>query len=151
MAHQQEVRVRLAGTRDRRAFLEIDPQVGSELARRDVLDSAIAARMCWIGERAGLPAGYGILSHKFFSREFVELLYVKREERRKGIGTAILRAIEETIGGDRLFTSTNESNMPMRKLLERCGYRPSGKIDNLDPGNSELVFVKFLPKHARAG
>jgi GNAT superfamily N-acetyltransferase len=144
MAHFQEVRVRLAGTRDRRSFPEIDPRVITDLARRDVLDSAIAARMCWLGERAGKPSGYGILSRKFFSRDFVELLYVSEDERRKGLGTALLRAIEDTITADRLFTSTNESNAPMRALLEKCGYRPSGKIDNLDPGDPELIFVKFL-------
>ena len=37
----------------------------------------------------------------------------------------------------------------MRALLERCGYRPSGKIDNLDPGDPELVYVKFLPEHEK--
>jgi GNAT superfamily N-acetyltransferase len=151
MVHQQEVRVRLAGTRDRRFFLVIDPQAGLDLARREAVDAAIAARTCWIGERAGNPAGYGILSRKFFSRGFVELVYVKSDERRKGVATAILRAIEETIGEDRLFTSTSESNLPMRTLLGKCGYRPSGKIDNLDPGQPELVFVKFLPKSLRAG
>jgi GNAT superfamily N-acetyltransferase len=150
MVHQQEVRVRLAGTRDRRSFPEIDPRVTTDLVRRDLLDSAIAARMSWIGERAGRPAGYGILSRKFFSREFVELLFVSEDQRRKGVGTSILKAIEDTVGKDRLFTSTNESNAPMRALLEKCGYQPSGKIDNLDPGDPELVYVKFLPKRTRA-
>jgi GNAT superfamily N-acetyltransferase len=151
MAHQQEVRVRLAGTRDRRSFLEVDPSIVDDLVRRDILDAAIAARMCWIGERAGKPAGYGIHSQKFFSRDFVELLFVRVEERRKGVGAAILRAIEDTIGADRLFTSTNQSNLPMRTLLEKCGYRPSGRIENLDPGDPELVFIKFLPKRQRTG
>jgi len=50
---------------------------------------------------------------------------------------------------DRVFTSTNESNAPMRALLGQCGYKPSGSIDNLDPGDPELVFVKFLPKATR--
>jgi GNAT superfamily N-acetyltransferase len=149
MVPHQEIRVRLAGTRDRRAFAEIDPRVTSDLARREIVDSAIAARMCWIAERSNKPVGYGILSRKFFSRDFIELLYVAEEERRKGVGVAVLRAIESTIMADRVFTSTNESNAPMRALLAQCGYRPSGSIDNLDPGDPELVFVKFLPKPTR--
>jgi GNAT superfamily N-acetyltransferase len=149
MAHQQEVRVRLAGTRDRRSFPEIDPRVVTDLARRDILDSAIAARMCWICERGTKAAGYGILSRKFFARDFVELLYVAEDERRKGVARTILQAMEDTVVADRVFTSTNESNGPMRALLERCGYKPSGKIDNLDPGDPELVYVKFLPKRGR--
>jgi hypothetical protein len=37
----------------------------------------------------------------------------------------------------------------MRALLEKCGYAPSGRIENLDPGDPELVFVKFLSADAR--
>jgi hypothetical protein len=32
----------------------------------------------------------------------------------------------------------------MRTLLAKRGYIPSGRIENLDPGDPELVFVKFL-------
>jgi len=147
MALHQEIRVRLAGTRDRRGFAEIDPKVGTDLARREIVDAAIAARMCWLAERLNRPVGYGILSRKFFSRDFIELLYVAEDERRKGVGFAILKTIEGTIAADRVFTSTNESNSPMRALLGQCGYLPSGTIENLDPGDPELIFVKFLPKN----
>jgi GNAT superfamily N-acetyltransferase len=150
MIGHQEIRVRLAGTRDRRAFAEVDPRVASDLARRDTVDAAIAARMCWIAERSGKPVGYGILSRGFFAREFIELLYVAEDERRKGVGVAVLDAIENAVTSDRVFTSTNESNEPMRSLLEQCGYKPSGTIDNLDPGDPELVFVKFRPKKAQS-
>jgi hypothetical protein len=46
---------------------------------------------------------------------------------------------------DRLFVTTNTSNAPMRALLAREGYLASGTIDNIDPGDPELVFVKFRP------
>lgn len=147
MAHP-DVHVRPAGTRDRRAIAEIDPRVAQDLHRREVIDAAIAARQCWVAERSGHPAGYGILSRNFFARDFVELLYVEDGQRRKGVGAAILGAIEAVCGADRLFTSTNESNAPMRALLARSGYGESGRIQNLDPGDPELVFVKFLPKSA---
>jgi GNAT superfamily N-acetyltransferase len=146
MVVHQEIKVRLAGTRDRRAFVEVDPRVGSDLGRRDVVDAAIAARMCWLALRVTKPVGYGILSRKFFSRDFIELLYVAEEERRKGVGIAILKSIEGTVTSDRVFTSTNESNAPMRALLKQCGYEPSGTVDNLDPGDPELIFVKFLKR-----
>jgi GNAT superfamily N-acetyltransferase len=148
MTQHQGIRVRLAGTRDRRAFSDIDPLIAKDLTRREVVDAAIASRMCWIAERNGKPLGYGILSRKFFSRDFVELLYVAEDERRQGVGAAMLATIEGTVMSDRVFTSTNESNKPMRALLEQCGYQASGTIDNLDPGDPELVFVKFRPKKA---
>jgi hypothetical protein len=31
----------------------------------------------------------------------------------------------------------------MRRLLEKAGWLATGQIDNLDPGDPELVFVKF--------
>ena len=146
MPLHQEIRVRLAGTRDRRSFPQIDPRIATDLARREIVDAAIAARMCWIAERVNRPVGYGILSRNFFSRDFIELLYVAAEARRKGIGVAILKSIEATILAEKVFTSTNKSNAPMRALLSQCGYLPSGTIENLDPDDPELVFVKFLSR-----
>ena len=143
---QTDIHIRLAGMRDRRAFSEIDPLVGSDLARRDAIDSAIASRRCWIADFAGQPAGYGLMSRNFFGRDFVDLIYVAEPLRRSGVGAAMLKAIESSCGAQSLFTSTNESNGPMRALLNARDYRPSGRIENLDPGDPELVFVKFLPK-----
>lgn len=140
-----EIRVRLAGTRDRRAFPEIDPHVSSDLQRREAIDSAIAGRRCWIADVSGKPAGYGILSRNFFGRDFIELLFVAEAERRHGVGGAILSAIENARDGSAIFTSTNESNAPMRALLTARDYRPSGRVENLDPGDPELIFVKIRP------
>jgi hypothetical protein len=57
-----------------------------------------------------------------------------------------MQRIEDACTHDRVFTSANESNAPMRALLARLGYTASGRIENLDPGDSELVFVKFLER-----
>jgi GNAT superfamily N-acetyltransferase len=137
-----DTRTRLAATRDRHALGEIDPRIVSDLHRCAEIDAAIAARRCWVAERAGRVAGYGVLSRNFFGRDFVELLFVAQGARRAGVGSAILAAIEHTVHSDRLFTSTNESNAAMRALLAARGYEPSGRIENLDPGDPELVFVK---------
>jgi ribosomal protein S18 acetylase RimI-like enzyme len=142
----RDVRVRLAGTRDRRAIATCDPRVASDLHRRELIDAAIAARHCWVGERANAVAGYGVLSTGFFGRDFIELVHVAADARRLGIGNALLDAIERARQADRIFTSTNESNAPMRALLEKRGYEPSGTIHNLDADDPELVFVKFRRK-----
>ena len=44
---------------------------------------------------------------------------------------------------DRIFTSTNESNDPMRRLLAKADWLATGIVENLDPGDPELIFVKF--------
>lgn len=141
---RRDTQVRLAATRDRRAIAACDPGVAGDLHRLEMIDAAIAARHCWVVERVGGIAGYGVLTTNFFARDFVELVFVAESERRKGIGDAILDTIERARRADRLFTSTHESNTAMRALLERRGYKSSGAIDNLDPEGAELVFVKFL-------
>jgi GNAT superfamily N-acetyltransferase len=141
---RRDVQVRLGATRDRRAIAACDPRVEADLHRRDLIDSAIAARHCWVVERAAGIAGYGVLTTNFFARDFVELVFVAEDSRRKGTGDAILETSERARRADRLFTSTNESNAAMRALLEKRGYRPSGTIQNLDPDDPEMVFVKFL-------
>ena len=138
------IQTRHAGTRDRRAFAQFDPHMNADLARRALIDAAIAARRFWVAERAGQVTGYGVLTKHFFHRDFIELVYVAEDARRGGAGGALLSAMERAVSADRVFTSTNESNAPMRALLEKRGYEPSGRIENLDPGNPELVFVKFL-------
>ena len=45
--------------------------------------------------------------------------------------------------GEKLWTSTNQSNAPMCALLSRLGFILSGQIDNLDDGDPELVFVRL--------
>lgn len=47
--------------------------------------------------------------------------------------------------GEELWTSTNQSNQPMQRLLERLGFLPSGVIEGLDEGDPELVF-RLLPE-----
>ena len=143
---QSEIRTRLAGTRDRRTFGTFDPRAANDLARRELIDAAIAARRCWVAEGYGRVVGYGILSRNFFHRDFIELVFVAEDARRTGAGAALLSAIERAVREDRLFTSTNESNVAMRALLFKCGYRESGRIENLDPNDPELVFVKFLER-----
>lgn len=88
--------------------------------------------------------GYIIADDGFFDRPFVRLLIVHPEHRRRGIASALMRAAELDCRGDKIFTSTNESNLAMRRLCERLGYAPSGRIDNLDKADPELVYMKRL-------
>jgi hypothetical protein len=52
--------------------------------------------------------------------------------------------LESECRTEKLFTSTNLSNLPMQSLLAKRGYKLSGVIDNLDPGDPELVYFKFV-------
>ena len=143
---KSEIRTRLAGTQDRRAFGQFDERAAKDLTRRETIDAAIAARRCWVAEGFGRVVGYGILSKNFFHRDFIELIYVAEDARRTGAGAALLSAIERAVHEDRIFSSTNESNDAMCGLLTANGYKASGRIENLDAADPELVFVKFLER-----
>ncbi len=55
-----------------------------------------------------------------------------------------MRGLEASCTTQRLFTSTNRSNAAMQAFLPKLGYIPSGVVDNLDEGDPELIFFKYL-------
>jgi GNAT superfamily N-acetyltransferase len=91
----------------------------------------------------GQLVGYAALG-SFFGYGFLELLAVRPDRRRQRIATALIEAVESRCGTTTLFTSTNQSNRPMRRLCKRLGFRPSGRIEDLDDGDPELFYVKRL-------
>ncbi len=91
----------------------------------------------------GDAIGFAIVTRHFFGFPFVDLLLVAEAARRGGVGAALMAKCEGDHNADRIFTSTNESNAPMRWLLAKADWLVSGVIENLDPGDPELVFVKF--------
>ncbi len=92
----------------------------------------------------GAVAGYAVLEHTFFDHGFVSMLYVGRDYRRKGAGSVLMRHLEGLSTTSKLFTSTNRSNIAMQGLLSKLSYVRSGIVENLDEGDPELVYVKFL-------
>ena len=135
--------IRRASRSDLPMLLAVDPRLESDPVRARTVPLLLDAGLSWVAEAEGRAVGYVIATTHFFSRPFIDLVVVAEDRRRQGIGTALMAACEAAHGDDRIFTSTNESNAPMRALLARAGYQVSGVIENLDPGDPELVFVKF--------
>ena len=80
----------------------------------------------------------------FFGRDFIELLVVREGYRRRGVGTALLVSVRSEATSPTVFTSTNESNVPMRALLKHDGWTLSGRLTGLDEDDPELVFYRSL-------
>jgi GNAT superfamily N-acetyltransferase len=138
--------VHAAGEGDAAAVLEIN-RAGTAVHHAEriaYLRDAIARGACVVAVVQGKPAGFAVWDASFYGYPFVWLLAVRPEARRRGVATALMRYIERACDRDRVFTSTNASNAPMRALCEALGYAPSGRIDNLDPGDPELVFCRRL-------
>lgn len=139
------IKLRPASLQDYAAMETVDPLLATGKDRGRVVRELMALGESWVAEADGVVTGFAIASHHFFARPFVDLLVVADDRRRLGIGTALMGACEAAHDDDRMFTSTNESNAPMRALLAQAGWQVSGVVENLDPGDPELVFVKFRP------
>lgn len=113
--------------------------------RLEYLAEAVKKRECYLAREGWDVIGFAILTRSFFGQYFIDLLIVHPDQRRKGVGSALIRHIEAILPAQKLFTSTNQSNTPMRALCETLGYVKSGWIDNLDEGDPEIVYFKRLP------
>lgn len=143
-------RTRLANASDLPALVALDTVVPHEPQRAEMIADWIAAGTCHLLEEDGAILGYAVLNHGFFHQPFLEMLMVAASSRGTGVGTALARRCRDlTPATEKLWTSTNASNLPMQALLDRLGFVPAGRIDHLDAGDPELVYVR-LPDAPRA-
>jgi ribosomal protein S18 acetylase RimI-like enzyme len=124
---------------------DLDALVLGSRRRGDALAAALGSGHLRVARAGGSVVGSAVFAPSFFGRWFIELLVVHPEHRRRGVGAALARRCEAECPEGGIFTSTNESNRPMRRLLEGLGYEESGYVENLDEGDPELIFFKRLP------
>ncbi|MGF1472364.1 MAG: GNAT family N-acetyltransferase [Rubrobacteraceae bacterium] len=120
----------------------LDSTVIGDSSRRELLAGAVCRNQCWTAKAGGFVVGFAILERSFYNQAFISLVVVDPAYRRRGAATALIRRIEATCSGEKLFTSTNRSNAAMQRVLEKLGFERSGYIENLDEGDPELVYFK---------
>ncbi len=138
------MRIRRATLKDFQELIELDCLAHVNRQRRIWLREAITRRATYVLTDSINIVAYGVLS-TFFHRPFIEMLYVSESRRREGYGERLLKAFEGL--NQRcaaIWTSTNRSNHPMRRLLKKRGFRMVGRVTGLDRGDAELVFRKKL-------
>ncbi|MEL6296680.1 MAG: GNAT family protein [Pseudomonadota bacterium] len=100
-----------------------------------------------VAERGGLSIvvteggvqAFSCLDHGyFFGKPFISLLIVAPVASRQGFGTELLLHSSDTF--PEVWTSTNRSNEPMRRLLSKAGWRYCGEVSGLDEGDPEHFF-----------
>jgi GNAT superfamily N-acetyltransferase len=135
--------IRPIGPQDIDLVARIDPRVTEDDRMRAHLQDLLGAGLSWAAFDGEAGVGFALVTRHFYGHPFVDLLFVADARRRGGAGRALMDHCEAAAGGDRIFTSTNESNAPMRALLAKASWRPAGVIHYLDPGDPELIFVKL--------
>jgi len=137
--------IRLATPAHIEPLIGLDTPLADGLERHADIAMWVERGQCHVALRNGQVAGSVALTRTLFHNLFVELLMVAEPARRTGVGEALLRYCLSIAGGEKLFTSTNTSNLPMQGLVTRLGFIPSGRLDNLDEGDPEL-FCVHLPR-----
>lgn len=140
--------IRDAVATDRDAVVAFHEGARFDPARADLGRDGPLSTVCLVAAHDGRVVGYGVLEYTFFDNGFVSMVYVAEPERRKGVGRRLLQALAERCATPKLFTSTNESNVAMQRLLEGLGWVPSGRVENLDPGDPELFYFLDRRRHA---
>jgi len=136
--------IKLAAIENLKAIVDIDDVAQSDSHRREFIARSIGRSHCYFAEWNGKVVAYAVLEYRFFENGFISMLYVAAEHRRKGIAAMLVRFLEGACRTPKLFTSTNASNAPMRQLLGKLDFHPSGSIENLDIGDPELIFFTQL-------
>ena len=130
---------------DQAAIYALDELTLGTRSRTDFLTKTIQSGHCVVTKIGSTVVGFAVADQSFFDQTFMRLLIVHPGHRRKGIATALIRHIEGTCPTEKFFTSTNASNVPMRRLCEALGFVKSGIIENLDEGDPEIIYFKRLP------
>ena len=140
--------IRPARSVDVDALKNLDEVARDEPSRQVYIDQAVESKQCFVALDDAEPVGYAVLSYQFYNNGWVDMLYVDRDSRRRGIGGALLAHLAHNCLTAKLFTSTNQSNKAMQALLEKAGFESSGVIYNLDVGDPELVYFKLIDRDA---
>jgi GNAT superfamily N-acetyltransferase len=137
-------KIRRGQASDAQALKDLDTIVPVDPRRADSIDRWLEEDVVFVAEVGAVVVGYGVFNHAFFRQGNVDMLMLHRDYRGQRIAERLLEALEETCDTAKLFVTTNLSNHRMQGLLLRRGYAACGFIDELDPGDPELVFFKKL-------
>ena len=145
---ENSTEVSIANINDFNNILDLDESVYGFRTRGKFIEESILKNECFKASINEKIIGFVILNYIFYENGFIGLMIVDNSYRRMKVGKKLVEYVESKCITEKLFTSTNQSNLPMQGLLSSCGYMRSGYIDNLDEGDPELVYYKKI-KHGK--
>ncbi|WP_273852144.1 GNAT family N-acetyltransferase [Guptibacillus spartinae] len=123
-------------------IVRIDSEITGNPNRRNFIKNTIESRRCIIVQESKNIVGCLTYDTNFFDCTFISLIIVSPSKRRKGYASLLLEYMINHSPTSKVFSSTNRSNVRMQKVFESNGFIQSGKIENLDEGDPELIFFK---------
>jgi ribosomal protein S18 acetylase RimI-like enzyme len=145
-----KLKIEQARFHHRRAMVEINKAAAPKWHQLRHLNSALKEKRVFIAFVGRIPAGFLIWTKDFYSHYFIDLVVVHPQMRRHGVAVAMIRAMEGLSAGNKLFSSTNKSNLAMQSVFERAGFVKAGFISHLDRNNPELIYYKMAPAKSSA-
>jgi RimJ/RimL family protein N-acetyltransferase len=149
----ENIGLRLATVRDElfviSMFADVDYDSGSRFSRAEKITKAIAREECFLIVADNREVGFLLFDYRFFDRGWIELIIIDEKYRGKRIGVRAMELICQQCKTDKVFTSTNTSNMPMQRALAKAGFTFAGEVDGLDEGDPELFYYKKIKPHTR--
>ncbi|WP_185154347.1 GNAT family N-acetyltransferase [Fulvivirga sp. M361] len=143
----QNISLRKATIKDKALVIDFDYSLNKvehiELKREEKITKAILDKKCFIILENNKAVGFVIFDYRFFDQGWIELIIIAEKYRGKGIGGQTFDLICKQSQADKVFTSTNSSNIQMQKALSKVGFSFAGKINGLDDGDPELFYYKM--------
>lgn len=138
------MQIMLAEPIDLIELVEIDKEVIGSDSRKKDFKEAIESNRCLVAKRDSTIVGFLIYHTEFFDCSFIKLVMVHPLERNKGYAKTMMRYFEIISPTEKIFSSTNHSNIHMQNLFKSVGYVKSGFVENLDVGDPEIIYFKKL-------
>jgi GNAT superfamily N-acetyltransferase len=140
--------IRRAQPADAAPLIGFDEIARTEPRRVAFIHRVVASPTCFVAVERDTVVAYADLTYALYDVGLIDMLYISRPFRRRGIGSTLVLYLEQQCTTPKLFTSTSQSNLPMQALLAKLGYRPSGVIEDLNDDEPELMFMKHLGNKA---
>jgi RimJ/RimL family protein N-acetyltransferase len=97
-----------------------------KLKREEKIIKAISDEECFIILADNKEVGIIIFDYLFFDQGWIELIIIEEKYRGKGIGGRAIELICKKCKTNKVFTSTNSSNIQMQKVLTKIGFTFAG-------------------------
>jgi RimJ/RimL family protein N-acetyltransferase len=147
----ETIQIRKATVEDTATVVDFDYRLDKvehvKLNRKEKITKAIFSGECFLILANNTEVGFVLFDYRFFDQGWIELIIIDEACRGKGIGVQAFDLLCKQCTAAKVFTSTNDSNVPMKKALTKAGFTFAGKLIGLDEGDPELFYFSTSTHH----